>query len=191
MLAAVAVLAGCHAPFHMRSFNHPEADYDFYERVGTLPFSSEADDSLAGEKVTEDFVTELLIHGGLQVMDPGQFRAVVSQVAGTPNPAAPLRYTPEVLKKIGEKAGVQGIFMGTVHEYKMMQVAGEQYPILSMTVKLIDAPTGTVVWQSNVTSRGGPNIPLVSFGESFVMGELTQKVCRKVVDDFFKKAGIR
>jgi hypothetical protein len=59
-----------------------------------------------------------------------------------------------------------------------------------MTVKFVDAPTGTVVWQSNITARGGPNLPIVSIGESFLLGELTQKVVRKVVKDFYKKADI-
>lgn len=191
ILLLVAATSGCHAPLQMRSFAHPDADYEFYRKVGVLPFQSEADDPLAGEKVTEQYVTEVLIGGGVQVMDPGQFRAVVSAVRGVPNPATVEEYSPEDYKRIGQAAEVQGIFAGVVHDYRMMQLGGEQYPVLSMTVKFIDAPTGTVVWQNSVTARGGPNLPIISAGESFIMGELVQKVSRKVVEDFYRKAGRR
>ena len=191
LLASSLWIVGCSAPLHMRSFNHPEADYEFYERVGILPFRSEADDILAGHKVAEHFLTELLIGGSLNVMDPGQLNAVVAETVGVPNPAALETYSPEQLKRIAETARVQGLFIGIVHDYRMMQLAGEQYPTLSMTVKFVDAPTGTVVWQNNVTARGGPNYPIISAGESFVLGELTQKVCTKVATDFYRKSRIQ
>lgn len=186
-MSVVLVLSctGCSSMLDVRSFLHPDADFSYYEKVGVIAFSSQDSDTLAGEKVTEHFVTELFINGELGVMDLGQFNAVVSRHAGN----APF-LAPEHFVKIGEAAGVQGVFEGTVHEYRMVQLAGERYPILSMTVKLIDAATGTVVWQSNVTARGGPNLPIVSIGESYLLGELTQKVCKKVVKSLYKKAGV-
>lgn len=181
---------GCGSMLDVRSFMHPEADFSFYQRVGVLPFANQADDALAGEKVTEHFMTEVLINGDLEVMDPGQFNAVVNQVARLPAAGKTLGLSPDQLTQISEVAGVQGIFEGIVHEYRMIQLGGEQYPVISMTVKFIDAPTGTVVWQSNITARGGPNLPIISIGESFLLGELTQKVVKEVVDDFYDKADI-
>ena len=190
-LLLVLFAAGCSAPLRMRSFSHPEADYSFYERVGILPFQSEADDRLAGEKVSEFFLTEILIRGPLQVMDPGQFRAVLSETVGVPNPAILEDYSPTQLRQIGAAAEVQGFFIGMVHDYRILQVAGERYPMLSMTVKFVDAPTGTVVWQANLSARGGPNYPIIAAGEQYIMGELTHRVCKKLADDFYKKSGIR
>ncbi|MCK5069728.1 MAG: hypothetical protein KAR01_04270 [Desulfocapsa sp.] len=189
-LLLILLGTGCGSMLDVRSFMHPEADFSFYQRVGVLPFANQADDALAGEKVTEHFMTEVLINGDLAVMDPGQFNAVVNQVARLPVAGKTLGLSPDQLTQISEVAGVQGIFEGIVHEYRMIQLGGEQYPVISMTVKFIDAPTGTVVWQSNITARGGPNLPIVSIGESFLLGELTQKVVREVVDDFYDKADI-
>jgi hypothetical protein len=181
---------GCGSMLDVRSFMHPEADFSFYQKVGVLPFANQTDDALAGEKVTEHFMTEVLINGELEVMDPGQFQAVVTQVGRSAAPGKTLGLSPDQLGQIADISGVQGIFEGIVHEYSMIQLGGERYPVISMTVKFVDAPTGTVVWQSNITARGGPNLPIVSIGESFLLGELTQKVVRKVVKDFYKKADI-
>lgn len=187
-LLLLATCAGCGSLMESRSFVNPQTDFSFYKRVGLLPFKNMAEDRLAGEKVTEHFMTELLIAGELEVMDPGQFNAVVSQVAKTNVPVSTLDLSSEQLTRVAEFAKVQGIFMGTVQDYKMIQLGGDQYPLISMTVKFIDAPTGTVVWQNTVSATGGPNLPIVSIGETFTLGALSQKVCEKVVKDFYKKA---
>ena len=179
---------GCGSMTDSRSFIHPDADFSFYQKVAVHPFKNQADDPLAGEKMTEFFMTELLLWGELQVMDPGQFNGVIAQVAKTRAPVATLLLSPDQLSQIAEVAGVQGIFTGTVHDYKMIRLGGEQYPLISMTLKFIDAPTGTVAWQNSITALGGPNLPIVSFGEIYTLGQLTQKICRKLAEDFFEKA---
>lgn len=184
----LAASAGCGSLVKTRSFLNPQADFSFYKKVAILPFRNQADDKLAGDKVTEQFMTELLIAGELDVMDPGQFNAVVAQVARTNAPVSTLELGSQQLGQIATVAAVQGIFTGTLHEYKMVQIGGDQYPMISMTVKFIDAPTGTVAWQNSINATGGPNLPIISVGETFTMGELSQKLCRIAVKDFFKKA---
>jgi hypothetical protein len=188
MLLLALASSGCASLIDSRSFINKEADFSFYKKVGLLPFRNLAEDRLAGEKVTEHFMTELLIAGELDVMDPGQFNAVVAQVARTNAPVSTLELGTAQLTQIASVAGVQGIFMGTIHDFRMIQLGGDQYPLISMTVKFIDAPTGTVAWQNSTNITGGPNLPIVSIGETFTLGELSQKVCRTVVKDFFMKA---
>ncbi len=182
------ILTACSSLIDTRSFVHPEADFSFYQRVGVIPFKNQSGDELAGDKVTEHFLTELLINSQLEVMDPGQFNAVIAQVAKTRAPVSTLKLSPSQLEQIAEVAGVQGIFTGTIHDYDMISFSGERYPMISMTLKFIDAPTGTIAWQNSATITGGPNLPIVSIGETFTLGKLTQKVCRVLVKDFHKKA---
>lgn len=188
LLLTIFGAPGCSSLVNTRSFLNPQADFGFYKKVGLLPFRNQAEDRLAGEKVTENFMTELLIAGELDVMDPGQFNAVVAQVVRSNAPVSTLDLTPAQLSQVANVAGVQGIFTGTVHDFKMIQLGGDQYPMISMTVKFIDAPTGTVAWQGSINATGGPNLPIVSIGETFTLGELSQKSCAIVVKDFFRKA---
>ncbi|RJQ17716.1 MAG: hypothetical protein C4560_08380 [Nitrospiraceae bacterium] len=177
---------GCSSLMDSRSFIHSDADFSFYQKAGLSPFITQADDRLAGEKVTEHFMTELLIRGELEIMDPGQFNAVVSQVAG--GSASVSELTPAQIAQIADVADIQGIFTGTIHDYKMIQLGSEQYPMISMTVKFIDALTGKIVWQNSVTATGGPNLPIVTIGEEFTLGQLSQKISEGVVKDFYRKA---
>lgn len=187
-MVLLLLATGCSSLVDSRSFVNRRADFSFYQKVGFLPLRNHADDRLAGEKVTEHLMTELLIAGDLEVIDPGQFSAVVAQVTRSSAPGASLELSPEQLTQIATVAGVQGIFMGTVHDYRMIPIGGEQYPLISMTVKFVDAPTGTVAWQNSINITGGPFLPIVSVGETFTLGELTQKACRTVVKDFHRKA---
>lgn len=187
LLIALAT-SGCSSLVDSRSFVNRKADFSFYKKVGFLPLRNQADDRLAAEKVTEHLMTELLIAGDLDVMDPGQFAAVVAQVTRSNAPASSLELSPEQLTQIATVARVEGIFLGTVHDYRMLPIGGEQYPLISMTVKFVDAPTGTVAWQHSINITGGPYLPIVSVGEIFTLGELTQKACRILVKDFYRKA---
>lgn len=182
---------GCGTINESRTFLNPQADFSFYNRVAVIQFRSLVDDVITAEKMTEYFMLELLIAGEREVMDQGQFNNVVSQVTKSPPPFGRQEFKTAQFAQISEIAKVQGVFMGAIHEYKMISVGGEQYPLISMTVKFIDAPTGTVVWQNSITASGGPNLPVVSFGEIFTLTELSQKLCREVVRDFNKRASAK
>ena len=70
----------------------------------------------------------------------------------------------------------------------MVRVGQAEYPIISLNIRMIDVPTGTVVWMTSFNEKGGPKFPIISIGETHTLGELTQKACRKVVSNFIKKA---
>lgn len=169
-------LVACAGPTR---FLHPEADLPYYRKVGVIPFTTLAQDRLAGEKVTNVFFAELLRHGFDQVVEPGQFAAAMTRVrGGTPhtNP-----WSNSELAKLAEETGVDGFFLGTVRDYEMTFTNREPFPLLSLEVRLVDAATGRLVWSASRTRKGGPKLPLLGWGEIHTMGELTAAVCRELL----------
>lgn len=171
-----------------RIYLNPEADMSFYQKVGVVPFTNLSADRFAGEKMTSAFVTELLITEKFDVIERGEFDHVVQQVRSSTSGSPSTELTAEQLKAIGEQAGVSGIIEGVVKEYEMIRLGQGNYPLISFSVKLVDAPTGRVVWESNYSTKGGPKLPIISLGETHTLGELSQKACRKVVRKFVGKA---
>jgi hypothetical protein len=172
----MALLGGCGGPAH---FINPEADLPFYERVGVIPFASLSPDRLAGERVASVFMTEVLDRRVAEVVDPGQFAAAMQKVrGGTPfsNP-----WSTADLAKLGEEAGVQGIFVGTVREYEMARAGRESFPLISLEVHLVDAASGRIVWSASRTRRGGPSFPLFGWTEVHTLGELAAEMCRDML----------
>lgn len=184
LLLPLLVTSGCGGISSSRVYINPQADFSFYRRVAVLPFRNMTEDMLAGEKMTDAFLTELLILGDLEVMDIGQFKSVVAQVAR----GNVYDLSAAQLLQIGDLAKVQGVFTGTIQDYKMISVGGESYPLISVTFKFLDAPTGTLVWQYNASIAGGPKLPIVTFGETFTLAEMGPKVCGVAVKEFYKKA---
>jgi polysaccharide biosynthesis protein PelC len=188
MIIPIMILAmalGCSGP---RTFLNQQADWTFYQRLGVLPFVNLTADRFAGEKIQASFITELFLSERFDVVEPGEFNSkVIAQLK-----AAGIQPTQEIpldqIKAIGEKTGVQGVIEGVITEYSMIRVGQADYPLISLNMRLIDVPTGTVVWMATYSRKGGPKFPIVSVGETHTLSELTQQICRKIVADFVGRA---
>ena len=173
----LAGVVGCSS--HMRNFTHADADMSFYQKVGVIPFRSMTADAFAGEKFTAAFTTALLAARIFEVSDPGVFATALKQVAGARIPEDSL--TPEQLKKIGEAGGVQGVFIGSISQYEMTATTAWNFPVIAVDVRFIDVATGTVVWKASASERGGPKTPIIGLGEVRTLGELADRMSRKMI----------
>jgi TolB-like protein len=179
ILALAALPLGIPACSGPSKFVDPEADIPFYEVVGVMPFNSLAQDGAAGMRVANVFFTELLERHFAQVVEPGQFQAHIRDVrSGLPQDAP---WSTQDLAKLAEKAGVQGVFEGTVREYGIVQQGRDAVPVLSLEIHLVDATTGRVVWSASKTARGSAGVPILGIGKMHTMGELTSGVCRELL----------
>ncbi len=173
-----ACLMGCGGP---RTFIHQDVDISYYETIGVLPFKNLTNDRLAGEKVANALITELLVKKSFDVVEPGQFREKARGIlSGGIDSGGEWKL--DNIKKLGSEAEVQGIITGTVRDYEMVRIGQTSYPLVTVDVELIDVETGKVVWMISHTRKGGPHLPIISLGETYTLGEMTQKVCKDIVD---------
>ena len=169
------VLFGCAGG---NAFLHEEADWGYYEKVGVLPFASLTNERLSGDKMCSAFTTHLLYSRRFTVAEPGQFLSAYTILLGA-NTAPPIGLPLDRLKALGDSTGVQGIFEGTVRDY--LEGSSTQRPLVSVEVRLVDVGTGTIVWSTSVTRRGGPTIPLLGIGGARTLSELTEEVAAELV----------
>jgi polysaccharide biosynthesis protein PelC len=181
----ILVVMGCSGP---RNFLNESTDWTFYKQIGVLPFVNYSSDRYAGEKVQSAFITELFLTRKFDVMEPGQFNNKVSSELKMTATSTITELSLDQIKAIGQATGVQGVIEGVVREYTTTRVGQSDYPIISLNIRLIDVPTGTVVWMASYTKKGGPNLPIISVGETHTLSELTQKICHDVISDFVGKA---
>ncbi len=164
-----------------RNFAQQDVDWAFYKRVGVAPFVNVADDRNAGAKVASTFVTELLLTKAFDVAEPGNFARAANEVLRAQGGSGDIgQISSSDLKSLGEKAQVQGILLGTIREYEMVRVGQEEFPLVSLDVRLVDAPTGNLIWMASITRRGGPNLPFISIGETHTLGQMAEKVCAEL-----------
>jgi polysaccharide biosynthesis protein PelC len=185
IVLAIFILIGCSGP---RTFVNKETDWSFYQKLGILPFVNLTSDRFAGEKVQSAFITEMYMSGKFAIIEPGEFNKQANDAIREAGTQQGQELSLDMIKKIGDKAGIKGVIEGVVREYDMTRVGQAEYPLISLSLRMIDVPSGTVVWMTSMTKKGGPNLPIISIGETHTLGELTQKACHEVVSNFVGKA---
>jgi curli biogenesis system outer membrane secretion channel CsgG len=175
---ASLVVTSCSGP---RSYLNPDADRGYYRRVGVAAFESLSDDARAGLKLQRILLSELLKRQEFDLAPQGQFEKIETEVRSKQSLNFPTPLDSTALAMIAQQTGAQGIIIGTVRDYRMERVGQEEFPMVAFSLKLVDAPTGRVVWDVSVGERGGPKFPVFSFGETHTLSELATKLCRKAL----------
>jgi len=57
--------------------------------------------------------------------------------------------------QLGQMVGAAGVIVGTVSEYEMVALGGRTYPTVGLSIRLIDAGTGKILWSGDHAARGG------------------------------------
>ncbi len=162
-------------------FLDSEADIEFYERVGVVPFWGGANERGAGDLITDAFITALMVSEKYQVVEPGHFRHLYAEEVG--GKATAVRgLTPEMVKTLGERAKVQAIFEGTILAYQHNRSGQSQFPMITLEVRMIDVQTGRLIWMTTINRTGGPNVPFFGFGETHTLPELALEITSELVE---------
>jgi hypothetical protein len=171
------VLTGCAGT--MDVYRDANMDFGAVHNVAILPFTNLTRESAAAERVRDIFTTTLLATGGVYVIPPGEVARGISR-AGVNNPTAPS--TEELIKMAGI-IKADAVITGTVREYGEMRSGTASANAISLSVAMVEAQTGRVVW-SATTTRGGIGITDRLFGGG---GEPMNEITEKAVNDIIKK----
>ena len=173
-----------------RVYLNPQTDLAYIKRIAVLPFENLTGEKYVGEKISQGFIAELLIAGDFEVVEPGEVAKIMSTTGYgmvQVGPEGGMHLDAGKLQKITGQLNCQAVVIGAVTSYEMVRVGSEQYPQISLNVRLVDGKTGTIIWMSTFTKRGGPGIPFIGFGEKYTLSELTQDICKDIVNTLSKK----
>jgi TolB-like protein len=134
----------------MRYYFHPSADLGTIRKVAVLPFENLSSEQAVGEKLNRVFMLELLTLGAFDVVEPG----LVPKALRAQNIEAPQSMTPDDIKKLGKALDAQGLFYGTVVEFKDDRVGSSHAPEVTLNLRLVEAETGVTIWSCNASQSG-------------------------------------
>jgi TolB-like protein len=86
---------------------------------------------------------------------------------------------PEEFKRLAAALGVQMLIVGSVESFDRVQVGGVQAPEVTLTLRGIDADSGTIVWAASHT-QGGATVAARLFG---LTGDSLSEVARKAAHE--------
>ena len=154
-------------------------DFGAIQAVGVMPFQNLSRDSLAAERVRDVFIQGLLSTGALYVVPVGEVARAVAR-AEIQTPFAP---SPEEVVKLSGVLKVQALITGAVQEYGEVRSGPTSANLIAVSVQMLEAQTGKVVWTASST-KGGIDVWDRLFGGG---GRPMSDVTRAAVDDVIAK----
>ena len=150
-----------------------------------------------GNGYAEIFVTTLLASEVIEVPELGEVLEVMNALGISSTPEQPPigipeqkptgTITKETAKALGQALGIQGIILGSVEEYTIIRSSSGSYPEVSLTLRMIDPKTGSVMWAISHTEKGGRILPsILGIGEE-TLSETAIKATKNIVDTLIYK----
>ncbi|MEW5800840.1 MAG: hypothetical protein AB1847_01930 [bacterium] len=151
----ILCIAGCGVK--PKVYINPNTNFGFIKRVAVLPFENLTSDRFADKKVRDVFVTSLLSTNVIDVPELGE----VLKALETQGVASQEAVTGDVAKVVGQMLGVQGLILGTVEEYSMNRTMSGSFPEIAITMRMLDAKTGNIIWSVSHTTMGRRVLPTI------------------------------
>jgi hypothetical protein len=160
-------------------YRDPNMDFGSIKTVAVMPFANLARDQVVAERVRDVFINRLLSTEAVYVLPVGE---VARGIAKTEllNPSAP---SPEEAVKLGAFLKADAVITGVVREYGEVRSGTTSANVISMSIQLIEAGTGKVVWSASST-KGGISFWNRLFGGG---GQPLNIVTEEAVDALFDK----
>ncbi|VAX20350.1 hypothetical protein MNBD_NITROSPINAE01-1912, partial [hydrothermal vent metagenome] len=154
------------------AYVNPNASKKIYRKVAVMPFRAPME--LAGASVADTFSTELLKTYRYELVERSQMEQVLGEQAlglkGVTENALAIR--------VGKLLNVSGVIVGTVPEYGMRAVGGNELPAIGINIRMIDVETGSIIWTVSDSAIADKPISISAFTRRLVksmMARLAQE----------------
>jgi len=173
----LCLLVSCGRGIRLSRYFNPKANISYIKRIAILPLQNFSRDNMAHEKVRDILETELLALNIFEVVDKGETDHVIEEMR-----ISPVNIDAKSLKKLASRLGVQAVLTGAVDEYTLVQTGGISLPLVTISLKLIDAQSGSVIWLVTGTEKGGGALNrLFGIGEK-TLSDVTQILVKRMLE---------
>jgi TolB-like protein len=178
---ALMALASCAHDSH--KYHDLNMDFGSVKTVAVLPFQNLSKEQAAGDRVRDVFSNALLASGSVYVVPPGEVARVLMRSAVV-NPAAP---SVDEVVKVGGLLKADAVITGLVKEYgEVRSSGGATGNILSISMQMIEASTGKVVWAASTTKGGISMMDRLLGSGGAPMDGVTEQAVDDLLNQLFK-----
>lgn len=139
------MLCGCGGKFDSKEYMREKVDLAAISRIAVMPFQNFTADSFVADRTRDIATTQLLASGIADVVDRGLVDSVM--VEEVIDPRLPIDQIN--MKRLGQRLNVQAFLLGAVDLAGERRTGSVAYPVLGITLRLVDSQAGLVIWQSS------------------------------------------
>jgi len=178
LLPLVAVgLAGCAGEQAAITATVRQAVGNERIRLAVLPFDNLSQKPGAERAVTQTILTYLLASDLFEVIEPGHVNRVLADLRVR---SAAEEIDPETARKLGQRLNAELLLIGVVQEYGEVRVANDVYPAVSLSMRILDVYTGSILWSASAAQTGADTVVIFDFGRITSLPKLTQVLVEKM-----------
>jgi len=159
----------------------PNMDFASIRNVAVMPFKNLTRETYASDRVRDVFMTMLQATGAVYVIPPGEVQRGITNT-GMVNPMAP---APEEVIKFAKIVDANVVITGTVREYGDVRSGTTTANLVSVSLQMMEAETGKVVWSASSTQGGVKTTDRLFGGGGDPMDPVTQKAINDLLDKLF------
>lgn len=175
-------LLACSSASH-EMYRDQNMDFGAIEVVAVLPLSNLTREQHAAERVRDVFITMLLSTGGIYVIPPGEVARGIAR-AGITDPTAP---SVEEIIKLAGIIKANAIITGTVREYGEVRSGTTSANVVSLSMKMVEAQTGRIVWSASSTQGGIGLGDRLLGGGGKPLNNVTEKAINEIIEKLFEQ----
>ena len=144
------LLAGC-VNKNLEFFSDEGMDFAFYNRIAILPLENNSEDEFSDERLAAILSTLVLNQGLFSIVEKGDLKVFFSEeVAGRDVTFLDKETSGQLAKNLK----VEAYIVGSVDSYQIVRNGSYSYPVVSATLRMVDAKTGSIVWQAHGSESG-------------------------------------
>jgi TolB-like protein len=144
-LLLLVLASGCSGKFASEEYVRDDVDFAAVQRVAVLPFQNFTGDQFAHERARNVAITQLLALQVADVVDRGIVDSVMTEEVIDPRQPIDIIN----LKRLGQRLNVQAFLLGSVDLVDSKKTGSVEYPVLAITLRLVEAQSSIVIWQSS------------------------------------------
>ncbi len=144
------IMVSCGTQQIHQSFLRKEIDISYIKQVAVLKFENNSQQTYAAERLRNIVMTEILALGLFDVVD----KALVDMVLTEEVVGEQGGYNKATLRRMAKKLRVQALVVGSVDSYDIIREGSYSYPVVALTLRLVDGSTGEIIWQASGTASG-------------------------------------
>ncbi|NPA15985.1 MAG: hypothetical protein GXO44_05495 [Deferribacteres bacterium] len=134
----------------MRVFVREGVDISYIKRVAVLRFENHTRDKFAAERLRDIVANEILALGLFDVVDKSIVDVVLNEEVGKKE----VSLDKGTMRRIAKRLGVQALVLGSVDDYRMESKGTFSYPVVALTLRLVDGRSGEIIWSASASKTG-------------------------------------
>ena len=135
-----------------KTFIRENVDISYIKKVAVLTFENHTKEENAGEIVRDIVTTEILAMKLFDTVGKSIVNAVLTDEVG--QEVSESGFDKDLIKRICKNLKVDGVIIGSVDAYGEKRDGMYSYPVITLTLRLLDSKNGIILWQTSGTETG-------------------------------------